>query len=103
MTNKQKKLELQRTAVKVNCMNSGGLEHIRGFIGCIIKMKAKHGGQQLTQVSSTSAGVFTMTCNQILSALAAWIQTSNSKQAEKIVRDSMPQVVKDVIDGKRAR
>ena len=73
MTNKQKKLELQRTAVEVSCMNSGGLEHIRGFLECIVEIKTKYSGKQLTQVASTNAGVFTMTCNQILNALAAWI------------------------------
>ena len=73
MTNKQKKLELQQTAIEVSCMYSGGLEHMRGFIECIVEIKAKHGGKQLTQVSSTNSGVFTMTCNQILNALAAWI------------------------------
>ena len=68
-----KTLELQRTAIEVSCKYNGGLEHIRGFIECIVEMKAKHGGQQLTQVASTNSGVFTMTCNQILNALAAWI------------------------------
>ena len=43
------------------------------------------------------------TLNNLLVLIMSRIQTATSRQAEKIVRDSMPQVVKDVIDGKRAR
>ena len=62
-----KTTELQKAALKA------GQERARGFIGCIIKMKIKHGGQQLTQVASNNGVVFTMTCNEILKGLAAWI------------------------------
>ena len=43
------------------------------------------------------------TLNNLLVLIMSSIQTATSRQAEKIVRDSMPQVVKDVIDGKRDR
>tara|TARA_Y100000310_G_C20405363_1_gene679421 strand:+ start:205 stop:414 length:210 start_codon:yes stop_codon:yes gene_type:complete len=62
-----KTTELQRAALKA------GQERARGFIGCIVKTKIKHGGNQLVQVACYNGTPFTMTCNEVLKGLAAWI------------------------------
>ena len=62
-----KTTELQRAALKA------GQETARGFIGCIVKTKIKHGGSQLVQVACYNGVPFTMTCNEVLKGLAAWI------------------------------